>query len=155
MAQISFNASAVQPKKSFEPIPAGSYIASISESAIKPTSKGTGQIMNLTFDILDGQYKGRKVFDRINIQNQNPTAEKIGQEQLSALCHAVGVLQLQDTNQLHGRPVTIKVKIRKDDTGQYEDSNEVTGYLAANGAVPAASAPAAPAAAPAAPWLKK
>ena len=153
MAQLMFNAAAVQPRSSFDPIPAGSYIASISESAIKPTKSGTGQMLTLTWDILDGQYKGRKVFDRLNIQNTNPKAEAIGQEQLSALCHAAGVLQLQDTNQLHGKPVKIKVKIRKDDTGQFEDSNEVSGYTAASGAsIPAAAAPAA---APAAPWLKK
>ena len=154
MAQITFNAAAVIPKKSFEPIPAGSYLVSISESAIKPNSKGTGQLLNLTFDVLDGAHKGRKIFDRLNVQNSNPVAEKIGQEALSAICHATGVLQLADTNQLHGKPIVVKVKIRKDDTGQYEDSNEVTGYMPANGALPATSA-AAPASAPAAPWLKK
>ena len=65
---------------------------------------------------------------RINIQNHNPVAEQIGQKQLSGLCHAVGVLQLQDSTQLHNKPLRIRVKVTKDD--QYGDKNEVNGYEA-------------------------
>lgn len=147
MALLNFNAANVQPTSSFDPIPAGDYIAQITDSSIKPTKSGTGMVLNLTWTILDGQYVNRKVFDRLNVQNQNPTAEKIGQEQLSAICHATGVLQLQDSTQLHARPCKIKVKVRKDE--QYGDSNEVKGVSAtAQGASFAAPAAAHAAAAP-------
>lgn len=150
MAQINFNAANVQPASSYDPIPAGDYIAQITDSSIKPTKAGTGMILNLTWTILDGQYVNRKVFDRVNVANQNPEAEKIGQQQLSSICHATGVLQLQDSNQLHGRPCKIKVKIRKDE--QYGDSNEVKGVSAiAQGVGFVAAAPAAAGAA-GAPW---
>lgn len=154
MAQLNFNAATVQPSQSFDPLPAGDYIAQITESSIKPTKAGTGMMLNLTWTVLDGQFANRKIFDRINVANQNPEAERIGQQQLSAICHAVGVLNLQDSNQLHGRPCKIKVKVRKDE--QYGDSNEVKGVSAVAGAAPAAAgapwqASAAPAASPAAP----
>jgi hypothetical protein len=158
MAILNFDASTVQPQDSFSPIPAGDYIAQVTDSSIKPTKSGSGMILNLTWTILDGQYTNRKVFDRINIQNQNPEAEKIGQRQLSAVCHATGVLKLQDSNQLHGRPCKITVKIRKDE--QYGDSNEVKGYTQAAGAVAAQPAFAAPqamapqAAGSAPPWAR-
>lgn len=161
MASFNFNAANVAPQQSFAPIPAGSYIAQVVESEIKPTKNGTGQMMNLTFEVLDGQYKNRKVFGRINVVNQSAEAERIGQSQLSALCHATGVMQLQDTVQLHNKPIKIKVKVRVDESGKYDDSNEVTGYEAISGAVqiPAASqqaqaAPAAPSAS-AAPWARR
>lgn len=165
MATINFNAANVKPQDDFSPIPAGQYIAQVTESEIKPTKNGTGQMLTLRWAILDGACKGRLVFDRINIANQNPQAEEIGQRQLSGLCHAIGVLQLADTSQLHGKPLTITVSIRKDASGQYGDSNEVKSYkpmagAMAGGFAPAAAAaptgfsPAPAAAAPTAPWLK-
>ena len=157
MATLTFDASKVAPQDGFSLLPAGSYIAQIEESEIKPTKKGTGQKLDLKWRILDGQYKNRVVFGSINIVNQNPESENIGQRQLSALCHAAGVLQLQDTAQLHAKPIKIKVKIKVDDTGQYDDRNEVSNYEAIPGGAPM---PAAPATAPApasnaAPWLRK
>lgn len=159
MAQLSFNATQVAPQQSFQLLPAGWYVVQITESEIKPTKNGTGQMLNLKLQVLDGDCKNRIIFGRLNIVNQNKTAEDIGQSQLSAICHAVGVLNLQDTAQLHNKPLRVKVKIRKDDTGQYEDQNEVSGFEAVKGAVPSAAAPGAAApASPAAntpPWAKR
>lgn len=126
MASLQFDATTVAPSDSFAPLPAGTYIAQVTDSSIKPTKSGTGTTLNLTWTILDGQFANRKVFDRVNIQNQNPDAEKIGQRQLSSICHAAGALKLTDSNQLHGRPCKITLKIRKDE--QWGDSNEVKGY---------------------------
>ena len=153
MATLNFNAANVAPQSSFDLLPAGDYIAQVTESSLKPTKANTGMILNLTWTVLDGPYVNRKIFDRINIQNQNPEAEKIGQSQLSAICHAVGVLNLADSNQLHGRPCKLKVKVRKDE--QWGDSNEVKGYSAVAGSTASpASAASAPAASAAPPWAK-
>lgn len=153
--QLNFNAAAIAPQQSFTPIPAGVYTVAVVDSEVKLTKSGTGQMAVFTLQVVDGEHRGRKVFARINVANANPEAERIGQSQLSALCHAAGVLQLQDTVQLHGKTVRAKVKIRKDD--QYGDSNEVTAYEALAGA-PAVPGPViAAAAAPAAaipPWKR-
>lgn len=154
--QINFDASKVEPQEAFSVIPAGSYLAQIEESEIKATKSGTGQMLKLKYRVLDGQYKNRIVFSNVNIVNANPEAEKIGQRQLSGLCHAVGVLQLQDTVQLHSKPVKIKVKVRVDESGKYGDQNEVAAVESAGAAAaPAFSAPASAPAAAAAPWAKK
>lgn len=155
MASLSFDASKVAPQEGFTVIPAGSYIAQIEESEIKATKSGTGQMLKLKWRILDGQYKNRVVFGNLNIVNQNPEAEKIGQRQLSALCHAVGVLQLADTSQLHARPCKIKVKVRVDQSGKYDDQNEVSGFESAGsvGAVMPAAVVAPQA--NSAPWAKR
>jgi hypothetical protein len=156
MSFLQFDATAVAPQQPIEAVPAGTYLAAISESEVAATKSGTGQMLRLTWDVIDGPMKGRKVFDRLNIANQNPKAEEIGQRQLSTLCHAVGVLQLKDTTQLHGRPCQIRVTIRKDESGQYADQNEVKDYRAINGQAlaaaptPAAATPAAKKFAP--PW---
>lgn len=143
MAMIQFDATTVEPDAGFAPIPAGTYLAQIIESEIKSTKNGSGQYLQFSWKVLDGQYKGRLIFDRINIRNANQVAEQIGQKQLSAICHATGVLRLQDSAQLHNRPVKLRVVVRKDD--QHGDSNEVKGYESAG----VQGAPVAPSVQPA------
>lgn len=148
MASLNFDATTVQPDTGFELLPAGWYNAMIDESAINPTKDGVGAYLQLRFSVIDGQYQGRKVFARLNIRNANQTAQEIAYKQLSAIAHSVGVLQVQDSSQLHGIPLKIRVRIRKDPSGQYEDQNEINGYKNINEAVQgqaAAFAPAAPA----------
>jgi hypothetical protein len=113
----------------------------------------------MTFEILDGQYKGRKVWENLNIQHTNEDTQRIAQSQLSALCHAVNVIKLEDTAALHFKPVKVKVVVREAQ-GQYQASNNIKGYESAGGAAVAfaPAAEAAPAAAPvskAPAWAKK
>jgi hypothetical protein len=170
MAQLAFDASKVTPAQPLQPLPDGWFPVTITESEIKPTKNGDGQRLPLTLKVCEGHpYAGRKVYDGLNIVNPNPVAQQIAQEQLSAICHAVGVIQLQDTQQLHGVPLLVKVvtTAKRTDaiTGQvYEPRNEVKGYakigtqevnMTPPPATASAAAPAAPAwanqAAPAAP----
>ena len=125
MAQLNFDARQVDPQQSFEPIPAGWYNMMIVESEIKPTSHGQGAYLQLSLKVVDGQYAGRQVFDRLNLQNQNPVAAEIAYKRLSAYCHATGVIQVQDSQQLHGIPLKARVSVRTDSTGQYDPSNEI------------------------------
>ena len=157
---FNFNAAQVEPQQTaFDPLPAGNYVAIVTDSDIKPTR--SGRALKLTFRIVEGQFNNRLVWANLNIENASPQAQEIAQKQLSALCHAVGVINLSDTTQLHDKPVRIRVKVRAAE-GEYAASNDVTGYEAVQGgAVPSAQpsfAAAAPAAAPAraaAPWQRK
>ena len=146
MAQIDFDASTVAPSESLEAIPAAWYNMVIDQSELKPTKDGNGAYLELRFSVMDGQYAGRKVFDRLNIRNSNPVAQEIAFKSLSAICHAVGMLQVADSSQLHNRPLKVKVSVRAAQ-GDYEASNEVKGYKNINDPV----GNAAPAAG-AAPW---
>ena len=122
-----FDANQVEPSTDFEPIPAGKYPAVISESEMKPNKAGTGHYLQLVFEILDGAYKGRRLWARLNLDNPNALAVQIARAELSAVCRAVGVLAPKDSVDLHHLPLVIHVKCRKrDDTG--EITNEIKGY---------------------------
>ncbi len=160
MPTFNFDATAVEPSAPSGPIPAGNYLAHIIESDVKPLKSGNGTGLALTFQILDGEFKNRRVWTNLNVQHNNPEAQKIGQQQLSALCRAVGVLKPSATEQLHNRPVKIRVKIRVDST--YGDKNEISGYEPAGSGIqpptfasapPVAAPQAAPAPANKAPWM--
>ena len=131
-----FNAAEVEPQGSFEPIPAGWYTAMITDSEFKPTKNGNGEYLQLRLDVIEGEHEGRVLFDRLNLNNPNQTAVEIAQRQLSAICRAVGVMTPQDSNDLHDRPLKVKVSIRPAGNG-YEASNEVKAYEAVDGGQPA------------------
>ena len=143
-----FDANEIEPQGSFDPIPAGWYTVMIVASEMKPTKNGSGEYLQLRLDIIDGEYEGRVIFDRLNLRNQNQTAVEIAQRQLSAICRAVGVMQPQDSSDLHDRPLRVKISIRPAGNG-YDASNEIKGYEALEGAAkqPATVAKAGPAAA--------
>ena len=131
MALLSsmFDATQVEPQTSFEPLPSGDYPVIIKDSEMKPNKAGTGEYLQLTLEVIDGPSKGRLVWDRLNLKNQNQMAEEIAQKQLSAICHATGVLNVGDSAQLHNIPMIAKVAYRAA-SGQYEASNDVKGYKA-------------------------
>jgi len=152
MANLNgFNAATVEPSQDFEPIPAGNYLAVITESEMKPTKNGGGQYLQLAFQILDGSHKGRFVWSRLNLHNANPTTVQIARQELSAICRAVGVMAPNDSVELHNIPMVITVKLKKrDDTG--EMTNEVRGYARREAA--STSATPAQAANPTPPWRR-
>jgi Protein of unknown function (DUF669) len=168
----TFDASGVEPNAPLEALPPGDYKVQILQSEMRVTKAGTGQMLWLDMEVLEGPDQGRHVYDQLNLINPNPTAEEIAQRTLSAICHAVGKLQVSDSEELHFLPMVVKVAV------QPNGYNEVKGYKpvqqlvgagapppTANESVPPRSAPSsalpaaaqarpAPAANSTAPWKR-
>ncbi len=144
MANLSgFDANTVEPADDFEPIPAGKYVAVITDSEMKPTKTGNGSYLQLTFQVLEGPCANRFLWARLNLDNSNATARKIAQQDLSSICRAVGVLVPNDSAELHNLPLVINVRCKKRaDTDEL--TNEIKGFSKKE-------SPAAPQPAPAAP----
>jgi hypothetical protein len=137
MANLNgFDANSVNPATDFEPLPAGKYLAIITDSEMKPTKSGSGNYLELSFQVIDGPFKGRMLWSRLNLDNPSTQAVQIAQGELSAICRAVGVMQPKDSLELHNLPLLVTVKCKKrDDTGDVV--NEIRGYAkkeTANGA---------------------
>ena len=132
-----FNANDVEPNSAFAPLPAGEYQAIISESNMKPTKNGLGKYLELKLQILNGQHQNRTLFDRLNLVNKNDVAVQIAKGTLSSICRAVGVLEPDDSLELHNKAMCIVVKIKNDQDGN--PRNEVKGYKPRHTAAPAAS----------------
>ena len=155
MAQLdeTFSADALPVSdRNFEPLPAGWYSAVINGAEIKMTKAGTGKYIAVRYDITGPTHQGRVVFGNLNIKNANPTAEKIGREQLGEIMRAVGLATVQDTDQLIGGQLQIKLDVRESE--QYGASNDVKGFKS-NGSAPPKAAPAAASGKAAPPWVKK
>lgn len=160
MAQLNFDATQVAPDAGRECVPEDWYDLQVTGSEIKATngSAGPGAQLVLEVSVISGKFANRKMWQRFNINNPNAEAVRIGYAQLSAICHAVDVLQLAESQQLHGIPFKGKVKIRKGgvrpEGGNYDDQNEIAVYKHRTDPQPTntvANAPALPGAAAAMP----
>ena len=161
----------------YDPLPAGWYTAMIAGADLQATKDGTGQYIKIKYSITGPSHQGRIVFGNLNIKNASAKAEEIGRADLGNLMRAIGLARVQDTDQLIGGQLSIKLDIRPARTDAangktYDAQNEVKGYKAAGGSAapaaampsfgasqPQASAPAAQAAPAAAssapPWVKR
>lgn len=142
MAFLDFDATQVEPTKGFVPAPKGDYKAIIVESDITRNRKNTGNVLKLLFEIIEGQYTGRKIYLNINIEHENATTQAIGQGELSLLTRTLGLGRIQDTMELHGKPLTIAVKVSLDQQGEERNEINPSKFKPAGAAVSPTSSPA-------------
>ena len=138
----------------YEPLPEGWYSAEIGDAEIRVTKDGTGQYIRCRYNVTGPTKAGRVVFGNLNIMNKSQKAEEIGRQQLGELMRCIGLGRIEDTDQLIGCPLQIKLSIRPAENG-YAAQNEVRGFRVAEGAAPAKAAPAASSSKAAPPWAKK
>lgn len=146
-----FDANQVEPNAAYEPIPAGWYKAAFTSSEEKPTKAQTGSYLQLTAEIIEGEQQGRKIIERLNLNNPNPIAVEIAQRDLSAICRAIGVMTPRDSTDLHDKPFMVKLKVKPGE-GNYGPSNEIDGYEAVASGGGSTAAPAASSSTP--PWKR-
>jgi hypothetical protein len=120
----TFDATTVDPATGFELVPPGKYVVQIVSSEMRPTRDGGGQYLWLELDVLEGPLQGRKLFDRLNLVNASAQTVEIAQRTLSAICHATGRMQVQDSQELHLIPMLADVTVKPPKNG-YGESNKV------------------------------
>ena len=165
-----FDAEQYEPMHIREILPAGWQQAMIIESETVDTKRKMagecrlGRVLKLTWQIVGGEHDGRRVFDTVNRENDNPEAVAIGNAQLSSICRASGRLKIPTSATLHKIICDIKIAVQAAKNG-YEARNVIKGYLPAGeskaagqqGTV-APTAPPVPTTSPPAgkaPWMKK
>ena len=128
MAGLNYTADFEKTEQSFEVVPAGDYTAIIEGSDYVPNKAGDGKILKLTYQIIDGPLKGRKIFNNLNLENKSQKAVEISQQSLNSIMKACNVPTLQDSNQLHNIPMLISVAVKEDATyGKQNSINKHTG----------------------------
>lgn len=161
MAQINFKASSIQIEErasSYDPLPPGDYEMMVVASETRATQRGDGSYLKLEMHVISGPHSGRRHWENLNLDNPSLQTVKIAQEQLAKLCMALGLDEVEDSEDLHNRAFIAEVGIDKKDPTR----NRIWNYKSvaddlvapAKAAKPAAPArPAAPAAkATARPW---
>jgi len=114
-----FDARTIEPDIPRVALPAGWYDCIISASENKTTKKGTGTMLCLAFTIINGEFRQRKLFARLNLINPEPEAVRIARSQLAAICRAVNVPKPGVSEQLHNKPLSVRIITKpRPDTGE-------------------------------------
>ena len=108
----------------FKPLPDGEYTIIVDKMDIHPTSTG-GVGLKTTYQVVDGLYKSRLIFDFINVENKNPTAEAIGRRRVAEISYAVGFADVaDDTDLLLHKPFKVAVGSKQETyQGQTQTKN--------------------------------
>lgn len=130
---VAFNFNAQQFKPNFggggEQLPPGKqYKVVVVDSGTDKTGDGNGGFLFTKLTVVEGPLHGKSQMLRFNLHNTNAKTVEIANEQLSALCHAVGVFQMVDTAQLHDKPFLIDVDWQKGNAPGEAKGGEFGGY---------------------------
>lgn len=136
LPEDSHDSTDVPPETELKPVPTGEYKVIIIDSEMKDTKSTSNdfQYLNVTMQIISGEYKGQCFFTMFNLVNSE-AAMKIANRQFSSLKHAIGILVCRDSVKLHDKPFMAKVKFvpaELDDDGneKWGAKNEVKAYKA-------------------------
>ena len=121
-------------------LPVGEYIARITDASVKVVKSGQFQHLNLSWQIMDGEYAGRVFFDHIsmalpsvpweNLTDGEKNSVKIGNSARKSMEMAVlGRCGVRDTDELIDGMAVLKLRIVTSKDGQYPDQNAVSKYM--------------------------
>lgn len=130
-----------EPQGDFSPIPAGAYTAEIVESDIEDISKqdtSKGRCLRLTWRITEGEFENRLIWQRLNMwfEGHEKTPGKvrsIANQQFASIRQATGKTVVQNTEELHFIPCSIRVAVETDPSGRYQPRNDVKGVAPIGG----------------------
>ena len=132
MAELNMNLAGFSAySDEFELLPPGEYPVRITSAELRFPKSGGSQYLNLRYDVTDGPKKGRVLFDTINLWSNNPTAREIAARKLKSIGVAIRIANpdyIGDSDELLDGEMVVRIVIKKDETGQYGDKNEVKGY---------------------------
>jgi len=136
MAQLNGQNQTTELEDDFDGVPTGSYITVISASDYVVNSKNTGMNLKLTYEIIDGEFKGKKLFESLSLEHEKADTAIIANKAWNSIKMAtVQKLHVEDSCEVHGIPLLIEVIYKKDS----DFPNKIKKHLPVNGG---ASAPA-------------
>lgn len=90
----------------------GRYPMAISGMEVKENNdKSTGHNLRLEYTIIDGENKGGKFYENLNLWHlASDAAKEIAWKQLSSIGHAVGVISGNDLTMLANKPMWVELE---------------------------------------------
>lgn len=107
--------------KGDEAIPDGTQATCVAiEAEDVATKDGNGAYIKFTIEVVEGQYKGQRVWPMFNVKNQNEKAVQIAMQQLKQFCLAVGCPRPSGNNDLLNKPFRATFGKPSDFNGQQQ-----------------------------------
>lgn len=134
-------AAAAESETRYKEIPAGSILRVIINSIEdKTNSTGTGKNLKPEFEVIEGEYQGRRIWENYAYENPSLKAMEIAWRQIRALSIAVfGDAEPRSLEQFHGKILRVKTK---NETYQDKVNTKISAYYS-DAETPKTPAPAA------------
>ena len=130
--RINFDLNSTQAYNGATPLlPPGEYAVEIvAEQENQPLRNGSGTALVFEYQIRDGQFRGQRIRDWLNVGHSNQNARELAQRRIKAIGEAVGLPVFNDTRQLFNRPFIIAVSCQE---YQGRQRNQIDDYRALPG----------------------
>ena len=127
--RINFDLNNTQAYNGTTPLlPPGEYAVEIvAEQENQPLRNGSGTALVFEYQIRDGQFRGQRIRDWLNVGHSNQNARELAQRRIKAVGEAVGLPVFNDTRQLFNRPFLIAVSCQE---YQGRQRNQIDDYRA-------------------------
>lgn len=131
--RINFDLNNTQAYNGATPLlPPGEYAVEIvAEQENQPLRNGAGTALVFEYQIRDGQFRGQRIRDWLNVGHSNQNARELAQRRIKAIGEAVGLPVFNDTRQLFNRPFLIAVSCQE---YQGRQRNQIDDYRPLPGA---------------------
>lgn len=78
---------------------------------VKANDDGKGTTLALAYSVIEPEeYKGRQFFAWLDLENDESSKQERGQRDLASLCRAIGLAEVEDSDELMFQAFTAKVK---------------------------------------------
>jgi hypothetical protein len=100
----------------FDALPTNDYVAIMENSSDeKPNSKGTGSVQSVLWQIIEGNFKGRKLYENFNVRNENIGSVTQALRSINGIRIATGKPDAKDFSELYNIPIIISVEYNESD----------------------------------------
>jgi len=110
--EFTFDIGGIEPYVSGgEPLPTGTYAMKITDMQVKGNNGDTGSNLALEYTVLEGEFKGRKFFENLNLWHKtSSSAVEIAYKQLSSIGHALGITAGSDLTILADKAMLVDLQ---------------------------------------------
>jgi len=136
MAQLPQSANTQENNSTggFDVVPEGEYVVAVTKSEWRNAkSNPDNKMIYMEITIQEGEHKGQKLFERLNLINSNPVAVKIANQTMNKICTACLLSDVEDTEELHGIPMTAVVEINENEGTDFPPQNVIKNYSPVDG----------------------
>ena len=109
----------------------------MTDSDYLKNAKENGHYLKCVFTIQNGKHEGKEIWRFLNLDNPNATTVDIAQREFAAIQRACGVMNPEDSEELHGIEIQMDLYTRKGkekpDGTKAPDSQEVRNYMSIEG----------------------
>ena len=116
-------------RPTFEPLPYGTYIVCVASADVFERDFGSTypvRGVNLKFEVVEGDYRGRYIFDQLRFEGCSDACRKRSENRITALAWAAGLSRLTNSAELVDKIVLVDVEIEQREG--YEPRNQIRRY---------------------------